>query len=272
MPGGGVIGGAATGAAAGSVAGPIGAIAGGLIGAAGSFFSGKSAQDNAKENYKKRYQWQVQDMKKAGLNPMLAFSQGAPNVPQAAVPDWGDAATKGAGVGSAVALNKQQVAANVNQMNASAAASTAGARKSNAEALILETGGSARQSAEIVESGARTSSLIANVDKVATEIEGLKTTNAQLEYMLKLERDVKAATARNLEAGIPPKLLLAEVAKIGTELIQKLQTPATRSAASSMLKDTVNMLQDKAAHGARAVSGLVSGYKDFMRKHGSAYR
>ncbi|WNK14460.1 MAG: DNA pilot protein [Microvirus sp.] len=46
------------------------------------------------------YQRAMQDMQKAGLNPMLAFSQGGASSPAGAMPDiksekWGDAATQG---------------------------------------------------------------------------------------------------------------------------------------------------------------------------------
>lgn len=88
-------GGAASGAAAGSIAGPIGTVAGALIGAAGSYFSGKSAQDYAMYSQKHRYRWMVNDLQKAGLNPMLAVGQSPGSPPQPDYPDIGEGALKG---------------------------------------------------------------------------------------------------------------------------------------------------------------------------------
>lgn len=59
-----------------------------------SFIGGNSQNDAASDeasnarwfdrwNYKHRYQWQVGDMRKAGLNPILAATQGAPSLPGA---------------------------------------------------------------------------------------------------------------------------------------------------------------------------------------------
>lgn len=39
-----------------------------------------------KEMYQNRYQWQMEDMKKAGLNPLLAYSQAAPGGPSVSLP------------------------------------------------------------------------------------------------------------------------------------------------------------------------------------------
>lgn len=82
----------------------IGGIAGGILGAAGSIFSGKQSADYAEESYKHRYQWMVKDLRKAGLNPMLAVSQGPGSPPQPDFPNAGEAAATGAKAGSAVAL------------------------------------------------------------------------------------------------------------------------------------------------------------------------
>lgn len=64
------------GSAAGAIAGAVGSWIGG--GMQNSANSAAAAQANAwnKENYQHRYQWAVEDMRKAGLNPILAATQG----------------------------------------------------------------------------------------------------------------------------------------------------------------------------------------------------
>lgn len=275
MPGGGLLTGAASGAATGSLAGPIGAVAGGIIGAAGSYFSGKQSADAAEYNYKHRYQWQMKDLEKAGLNPMLVIGQSPPNVPQPNFPNIGEGAAHGAqaATGAYAARTAAKVAeAQIGNLQASSVASTAAARKANAEASLIETGGSAKQAAETVELGVRAGQGAQQIAKIAEEINALQTTNAQLERMLALERDVKRQTAASLAAGVPPKVLLGEIAKIGTELVRNLQKPSTKTAAGEMLRDTVNMLEDKKDHAVNAAKGFYSSYKDWMSRHGSAYK
>lgn len=68
---------------------------GAAVGAVGSWFSGKQAADAARENYKHRYQWQVKDLKKAGLNPMLAVQNSPGSVAQPSFENIGEGALKG---------------------------------------------------------------------------------------------------------------------------------------------------------------------------------
>ncbi|AXH76061.1 MAG: hypothetical protein [Microviridae sp.] len=111
------------------------------IGAAGSLFSGKQSADFAESSYKHRYQWQVKDLQKAGLNPMLAVQQGAPNVPQPNFENIGEGAVKGAAVGVNAALQKAQmanVAADTQLKGSATALNVASARESAIRAGIQE--------------------------------------------------------------------------------------------------------------------------------------
>ncbi len=74
----------------------IGAIAG-LIGGMGmDFGSSAYAIHQARRNFKHRYQWTMQDMRKAGLNPMLAASMGGGQAPPVASPELGKSAMNSA--------------------------------------------------------------------------------------------------------------------------------------------------------------------------------
>lgn len=127
---------------------------GGVFGLAGSLFGGnsaKAAQESANRTnimlQQKQLDWEermsntawqrgMQDMKAAGMNPMLAFTQGGastPNVSAATViPEDGMAR----GIWSAA--DKMMSMANLSQIAANTKAIEATARKTNAEAGILE--------------------------------------------------------------------------------------------------------------------------------------
>lgn len=75
-------GGALVGAGGGtSLLGTFGAAA---IGGAGQYFAAKQAQRAQKEFYKNRHQWEVSDLRAAGLNPILSATQGPGSAPQVA--------------------------------------------------------------------------------------------------------------------------------------------------------------------------------------------
>lgn len=114
---------------------------GAAIGAGADIFSSifgassaKKAADVAwhrmRKAYKHRYQWQMKDMLKAGLNPILAYQQGAGSV---GTPSPADTRDVGAGVRSASA---KLMAAPLQQ--ATVAATTNSAAKLKKEAEILE--------------------------------------------------------------------------------------------------------------------------------------
>jgi len=110
-----------------------GAIIGGAISAAGALKANSASAAFSKEGYKHRYQWQVQDMKRAGINPMLAATQGAGSVGQPNFENVGAAAVSGAEKGNAAetAAKQREVMQSVIDLN------SASAGKARAETMAI---------------------------------------------------------------------------------------------------------------------------------------
>lgn len=87
---------------------PILPILGAIGGAALNLGSGAANAAMAERNYRHRYQWQVEDMKKAGLNPALAYGQNAPIPHTQPLEPAGDSAAKGAQATTAAAYATAQ--------------------------------------------------------------------------------------------------------------------------------------------------------------------
>ena len=64
------------GSAAGGVAGGVSSIIGGMLSNSAARHAATVANQRNIYNYQHRYQWAMEDMQKAGLNPMLAATQG----------------------------------------------------------------------------------------------------------------------------------------------------------------------------------------------------
>lgn len=196
----------------------IGAIGGALVG--GLF--GKSAQSSANKvniqlNRENRdwmekmsnTEWQrgVQDMKAAGLNPMLAYSQGGANSPQnsAATVQPEDALAKSVTSAAANALQAQQMQANIDLTKANTVktleeAKTAGVTSGNAED---------RQQAEIAEIRNRTLNIMAQQDLTDTERQRLEDT---MPSIIKMERERARLTEMQANtAGSESRLKAAQI-------------------------------------------------------------
>lgn len=93
----------------------IGAAIGGILGGAASYFSAKALQEDAQQFttsfYKQRYQRQMADMRKAGLNPILSYRSGVPGTAASGIASAGGIAGAISGGVSAGASYKQATSA-----------------------------------------------------------------------------------------------------------------------------------------------------------------
>jgi hypothetical protein len=117
-------------------------IVGSVLGGGLSFLGGERANDSSarsverqlefqRESYQNRYQWQMEDMKKAGLNPMLAYQQGAG--PALSGSSYQAKDTISPGVNSALAARR--LATELDVMESTAAKNKADTAAANAETI-----------------------------------------------------------------------------------------------------------------------------------------
>lgn len=181
------------------------------IGAAGSIFAGSQSASAAERNYKHRYQWQVKDLQKAGLNPMLAVSQGAPNVPQPHFPDVGEAAVKGASsaVQAKVAsAQMENIKADTALKGSAQALNIASARESSIRAGIQEASLPwAPSLAQATAQGADKSIALmqTQINQIAEQTTGVKLSNAQLEKMQPLLVEAQQLINKGMSADMVRK-------------------------------------------------------------------
>ena len=80
-----------------AVGGAVKAFGGDILGAGLGYASARQAQQQSERFYRNRHQWEVEDLRKAGLNPILSAKFGGGGVPsmaQAQVPQIGSSASK----------------------------------------------------------------------------------------------------------------------------------------------------------------------------------
>lgn len=108
----------------------IGALGGAAIGALGAQSASAKSAAFAKEAAQNRYTWMVADLKRAGLNPMLAYGNSPGNAAQPNFENVGEAAVRGAAGGSSARLTAEQT---------KVATETANAQRASANNTMAQT-------------------------------------------------------------------------------------------------------------------------------------
>lgn len=127
------------------LAGLAGGVGGSLVGGIMGRSNAKQQQVASAHAYQHRYQWTMDDLRKAGLNPMLAMNQGsvgsAPSMAMANTPDVGGAISSGMQAGSAATqanTQKQLAVASAKNLEAQTLAAKSQADRNFSEANLAD--------------------------------------------------------------------------------------------------------------------------------------
>ena len=236
--------GSALGVAGSSLVGPAFSAASGLLGNVMAGQRQDSANEFSASQYASRYQTTVKDMQAAGLNPMLAYTQGVGNAPSSAI-----AQSQMPDIGSSFTQSKI-----VSAQEANLAAQT---RKTNAEAFVTEEYGIKQAEANYQSTLTSIGLSSAQIHKVTAETDNAV---AQLKNIkLESERLIKATHLLQEQSNLAFQQQLSE-----TQRYDMLKSQARMFAAQAGLYNIDLEVADKLENSGQ-IGKALKPYFDMIR-------
>ncbi|WNK13187.1 MAG: DNA pilot protein [Microvirus sp.] len=234
------------------------------VGAVVDYFQGQSNAKQAREAFQTRYQDTVKDMKKAGLNPALAYGQGGGNPQTHDRPMVGEELTKGANT----IASAQQAKANMELTKAQTALLNAQAadlaKKPGLENLNLGAQLGLTE-AQTTRTGAETSRIGAETDFTRLKSIGQQTENMILAVDQGLRQN--ELDYANQTLGDRVKKVAAELKKLGVDTtLAEVQTQLARASIpkAHILESAATGAQQLLNQAAQAPSTLMENFKSWI--------